>query len=115
MCSRELGKGATGSVYKAERNGELAAIKILEKHGNENYVRLHQNMINEISALERVGNHPYILQIVGYGLDVQWEQDGDSKQGDYIATEVVPHGELFDYVANPRGCLSEAVAKQVFL
>lgn len=37
------------------------------------------------------------------------------KQGDYIATEVVPNGELFDYVDNPMGAISEPVAKQLFL
>jgi len=35
--------------------------------------------------------------------------------GDYIATEVVPNGELFDYVDNPLGGIDEAVAKMLFL
>ena len=35
--------------------------------------------------------------------------------GDYIATEVVPNGELFDYVDNPLGAIDEAVAKMLFL
>ena len=70
----------------------------------------------EIDALNRVNGHPYILKIVGYGFDVVWaDQYGRQKQGDYIATEVVPNGELFDYVDNPMGAISEDVAKQLFL
>ena len=60
----------------AQREGEEAAIKILEKHSSPNYKRLHDNMVAEISALQRVGDHPHILKIVGYGLDLQWEQEG---------------------------------------
>ena len=70
----------------------------------------------EVNALSRVNGHPYILKIVGCGYDVTWrDNNGRQKQGDYIVTEVVPNGELFDYVDNPMGAISEDVAKQLFL
>lgn len=115
VCQRELGTGATGKVYLAEKGGQTAALKILEKKNNPNYQRLHKNMQIEINALNKVNGHPYILKIVGYNFDVTWTQDGKTQQGDYIATEVVPNGELFDYVDNPMGAISEDVAKQIFL
>lgn len=115
MCRRVLGEGATGSVYLATRDGSDYAVKILESNNNPNYDRLRKNMQVEINALERAGVHPHVMQIVGYGFDKSYPQNGVMKQGDYIATHVEPNGELFDYVDNPMGGISEGVAKQLFL
>lgn len=79
MCQRELGTGATGIVYLAQKDGQYAALKILEKNNNPNYQRLHKNMGIEIEALDKVKNHPYILNIVGYNFDVTWNQEGMTK------------------------------------
>ena len=112
VCQRELGTGATGAVYLAQKDNQMGAVKILEKLNNPNYQRLHNNMKVEVNALSRVNGHPYILKIVGCGYDVTWvDNQGRQKQGDYIVTEVVPNGELFDYVDNPMGAISEDVAK----
>ena len=34
--------------------------------------------------------------------------------GDFLATELVSNGELFDFLACSRGAFSEPVAKQLF-
>lgn len=72
-------------------------------------------MQKEIDALNTVGTHPYIMKILGYGFDVNWTFENTTRTGDYIATEVVPNGELFDYVDNPMGGISEGVAKQLLM
>lgn len=91
------------------------ALKVLEQGNNPNYTALHKNMMKEIEALNAVGDHPYIMKIVNHGFDKHWTHNGEDKSGDYIATEVVPNGELFDFVDNPMGAISEPVAKQIFL
>ena len=50
---RELGTGATGSVYLATApNGQKVALKVLVKDSsNPRYGKLHENMIIESSAL----------------------------------------------------------------
>jgi serine/threonine protein kinase len=115
-CRRVLGEGATGDVYLADKDGEQVAIKVLDREAQgAMYPALHKNMQKEIDALNRVGTHSYIMKIVGYGFDVNWTKDNTTRTGDYIATEVVPNGELFDYVDNPMGGISEGVAKQLLL
>ena len=72
-----LGEGATGSVYETVKNGQRAAIKILEKQqAGRNYARLRRNMEIETNALSKVNGHPYILKIVGFNYDVTYEKDG---------------------------------------
>ena len=72
-CKRELGTGATGSVYLAEKDGTDYALKVLVKNLNDpNYERLHKNMEIEIAALKKVGDHPYIMKIVGAEFNVAW-------------------------------------------
>ena len=72
VCVRELGSGATGKVYIGQKEGKSYAIKILERDGNPEYQRLHENMKVEIKALSEVKNHPYIMEIVGHGIDISW-------------------------------------------
>lgn len=51
---------------------------------------------------------------MGAGLDVQWEMAGQQFQGDYLASELVPNGELFDFISCSKGSMSETIAKQAF-
>ena len=110
---RELGEGATGSVFLAEKNNERVALKVLNQN-HKNYLKLHENMIKEKEVLERL-DHPNIMRILEAKLDVSWEIDGQQMRGDYIASEVVPNGELFDFIDSSYGRFSEPVAKHLFV
>ena len=114
-CTRELGTGATGSVYLGQDpNGTMVAVKILEKDEyNPRYAKLHANMIKEIDAL-RALNHPNIIKLISAGLDVNWSQGGVNKTGDYLASELVPNGELFDFISCSKGRMDEPIAKNAF-
>ena len=69
----------------------------------------------EIESL-RALNHPHIMRIVDAKLDVNYvDTDGNQQFGDYIASEVLENGELFDFVQSSRGPIAEHVAKQLFL
>ena len=94
--------GATGIVYLAiTPDGIPCALKILVKNlKNRAYAKLHKNMASEIEALQAL-HHPHIMRILGGELDVTWERNGKTFQGDYIASELLAAGELFDYISNP--------------
>ena len=107
-------EGATGNVYLARRDdGVECALKVLVKTNEAKYKNLHKNMKKEIDALSAL-NHPHIMNILGGRLDVTWEMGGRTFQGDYIASELLSAGELFDYIDNPKGPFSETIAKQLF-
>ena len=112
---RELGTGATGSVYLASHPNfpNNVALKVLVNDGQASYQRLHKNMKIEIDAL-RALNHPHIMRICGAAIDTQWNENGQVKTGDYIASEVLCNGELFDFIDHPRGAIPEEVAKVLF-
>ena len=111
---RILGEGANGLVYLAKKNNKLVALKVLNRN-HENYFLLRINMIKEKEALGHL-NHPNILKIIEARFGVQWvDEVGQEQCGDYIATEVVGNGELFDFIDNPIGRFSEPVAKHLFI
>ena len=68
---RELGTGATGSVYLAEKNGSRAALKVLCQAECRDYGRLHKNMQIEVEALRNL-NHRKIMKILDAKLDVNY-------------------------------------------
>ena len=71
-------------------------------------------MVREIRALQALGHHPHVLRLIDYGLEVQWVEKSCRVAGDFIATEIVPNGELFDFLDSPLGAFSEPVTKQLF-
>ena len=108
-----LGRGATGDVIVAEGpNNERVALKAIRSNSRY-YTQLHRNMVREIEAL-RTLDHPHVLKLVDYGLEAQWMEKECWAAGDFIATEIVPNGELFEFLDSPRGAFSEPVTKQLF-
>ena len=90
------------------------ALKVLNS-SHVNYQRLHENMIKEKDVLEQL-DHRNIMKIIEAKLDAQWvDENGQDQSGDYIASEVVMNGELFDFIDNRHGRFSEPVAKHLFL
>ena len=72
-------------------------------------------MIKEKDVLEQL-DHRNIMKIIEAKLDAQWvDENGQDQSGDYIASEVVMNGELFDFIDNRHGRFSEPVAKHLFL
>ncbi|MFO0943108.1 MAG: serine/threonine-protein kinase [Pirellulales bacterium] len=62
---RELGRGASGIVYKGRetKTGKLVAIKLIRVHSmNKDLMRIDR----EIESLSRL-NHPNIVSIIGHG------------------------------------------------
>lgn len=108
-------EGTTGNVYLATTpDGTTCALKVLIKDSkNSRYANLHKNMAKEIDALEAL-NHPHIMRILGGELDVTWKMGGKRFKGDYIASELLSAGELYDFIDNPKGTIAEPTAKQLF-
>ena len=72
-------------------------------------------MKTEISALLRL-NHPNILRILAAKTKFDYlDGNGMQQRCDYIATEFLPRGELYDFANSERGGFPEPVAKQLFL
>ena len=104
MVERELGTGATGSVYLATApGGQKVALKVLVKDSsNPRYGKLHENMMVESNALQQL-DHPHIMKILGAKMDQSWQQYGQHMEGDYLASELLCNGELFDFIDCERG------------
>jgi len=94
-----LGKGSSGSVYKAldTFSGEEVALKVLDEslfEGERINAAVRQQFMNEASLAGRL-QHPHIAAIL--------EASIDEKSG-YIAVEYVPGGDLSSAV-QPEGLL----------
>ena len=48
-------------------------------------------------------------------MDISWEQYGQHMEGDYLASELLSNGELFDFIDCDKGAFSESHAKRIFL
>ena len=99
-------------VLAKQPDGTPCALKVL-KTTNPRWQMLHKNIIQEIEALQKL-DHPNIMKLIGSGIGAEWIENGETVQGDYLATELVTQGELFDVLASPRGPFTEGVAKRLF-
>ena len=70
-------------------------------------------MHTEINTLKRL-NHDNIVKLIQARFDVEWIQNGQAQLGDYIVTELMPNGELYDFIDNKKGRLEEKFAKIAF-
>ena len=115
QCTRELGKGGQGTVYLGiDPNGRRLAVKTIVKDVNDKeYEQAHKGFVREVDALERT-DHPNIIKIVYAQPDATWIQDGKTKTGDVIVTELAPRGELFDLIVASDRRLEEPIAKYAF-
>ena len=112
-CTKELGSGATGKVYLGQHlDGTQVAVKVLNSQ-HPKYESLRDSLHTEINTLKRL-NHENIVKLIQARFDVQWIQNGQAQFGDYIVTELMPNGELYDFIDNKKGRLEEKFAKIAF-
>jgi len=92
-----LGKGTFATVYLAQRtaNGEIYAIKVLDKH---QIVELNEveHTIAERAILAEL-NHPFLMTLYAAF---------QTQESLYLVLEYIPGGELFFHLRK-RGCFSE--------
>jgi serine/threonine-protein kinase len=104
-----IGKGGMGEVFRAHQLNlkRDVAIKVISE---EILQDLEENPQEVASAMERLQRevqtmarvrHPNVLQIYDYG-SVKVQQNGSSKQVQYIAMEYVP-GNTFRYTMSEEG------------
>ena len=70
-------------------------------------------MQTEIDTLKRL-NHENIVKLIQAQFNVEWIQNGHVQSGDYIVTELMPNGELYDFIDNVKGRMEEKFAKVAF-
>lgn len=89
---RTLGKGSCSKVQLAKHrtNGELVAIKMIQK---ENFIksRRHQERLRREVRILSLLQHPFIVSLKGVV---------ETKDTVYIVMEYASGGELFDYISN---------------
>lgn len=88
----------------------FAAIKVAKPES-----RVHkQAIVNETNILRKL-NHPNIAKLIDSHIDIDWEDErGEIKQVSAIVTELVPHGELSEFITK-TGRLEETIARYHFL
>ena len=70
-------------------------------------------MQTEINTLKRL-NYENIVKLIQAQFNVEWIQNGHVQSGDYIVTELMPNGELYDFIDNEKGRMEEKFAKIAF-
>ena len=91
---RTLGQGATAKVKIGEKDGEDFAVKIL-KDVREGDMKALQRELESLEALD----HPNILKVHNYDFKGTLVKPGcQPKQVIYIVSELIPNGELLDYL-----------------
>jgi len=97
----ELGRGGFSVVKKAVRkdNGEVYAVKIIEKNQSEEELALLQREIDIMQKLD----HKNIISL---------KEVYDEQETIYLVMELVQGGELFDQIVS-RGTYSEADAANI--
>ena len=64
----------------------------------------------EVKALKSI-DHPNVIKIIDHGTD-KYKTNNETKEINYIATELVTRGELFNYIKAEK--FSESLARYVF-
>ena len=108
---KHLGSGHYSKVVlgRHEDTGQLVAIKLRK----EKYAISDEMFLKEAKALASV-KHLNISKLIDYGYNKQIEYyDGGKRDAVYLVIEVIPNGELFDYVAL-AGAFSEKIARHYF-
>lgn len=107
---RLIGRGDSGSVYHGQHTKShiQVALKIFDDRILEEFRDQIDNEVNIISQLD----HPNISRYVDSG-DAELIFNGRTKPGYYIALELVPGGQLFDYI-DMTGAFSEEIARYYF-
>jgi len=66
-------------------------------------------MRQEVDRMQML-NHPNILKVITSGFGEHKKRSGEIRNVNYVVTELVDGGDLFDYIAMP-GAFSETVAR----
>lgn len=105
QLGRLLGRGNFAKVYQGRclEDSSEVAIKVIDKAANVK-APLEQLIVQEISAMRRLGHHPNILKL---------HEVLASKPRIYLVMELAPGGELFSKLKK-RGRFSEATSREYF-
>ena len=98
---RTLGSGFSAKVKEATSSeGQQFAIKIFRLDNPEFNVRAFQLLRDEVKSVN-ILDHKHVLKYFEFNENAVWnKKDGSQVNVAYIVSELVPGGELFDYVAN---------------
>ena len=94
-----LGSGAFGEVRMCvhRESGAQRAVKVLRKSNMDDDEK--RMLFNEINILKEI-DHPNIIKIFGVEQDADYiKPSGKKSKATFLAIELAPNGELFDYVA----------------
>jgi len=100
-----IGKGSDGIAKLATKQGKTFCLKIIPINNTSKLERVKQ----EIKALERLRNHPKIIQI-----EESFHYVKDGKKCICIVTELFGSCNLADYLKQKKGKLEEEEAKKIF-
>ena len=70
-------------------------------------------IMNEISAMLNINNHPNVVQLLDHGNAEYSNSQGKIKEVWYIVLELANGGELFDFI-DSLGSFDERVARYFF-
>ncbi len=100
ICTKTLGSGVSAKVKLAtDTKGTYVAIKIFDKSNLSNCSKVLSTLKHEIDVYKNL-DHPYMVRLLDYKENaILVKSDGKQVQVAYIVMELIPGGELFDYVA----------------
>lgn len=111
-----LGAGSFSKVFLAEhcKTEEKYAIKIVPKHKSKYAKEFNQLTVSEIKLLRKL-DHKNIIRLYDYSAKENLvSPTGKEKEVFYMALELIPGGELFDFVFQ-TGRFEEKYARYYFL
>ena len=94
-----LGTGFSAKVKEAtSSDGQQFAIKIFRLDNPEFNIRAFQLLRDEVQSVN-ILDHKHVLKYFEFNENAVWnKKDGSQVNVAYIVSELVPGGELFDYV-----------------
>ncbi|GJQ11449.1 hypothetical protein GpartN1_g3240.t1 [Galdieria partita] len=101
-----VGKGASGSVYfaKSKLNGQLAAVKVIDKSKVFAASSTSRHLTDERLLLQLAGKHPFIV-----GLRAAFQ----TREKFYLVTDFCEGGDLFYYLHHHRRKIPEQQVKRI--
>eukprot|EP00292_Cryptomonas_paramecium_P009558 CAMPEP_0113681972 /NCGR_PEP_ID=MMETSP0038_2-20120614/12343_1 /TAXON_ID=2898 /ORGANISM="Cryptomonas paramecium" /LENGTH=248 /DNA_ID=CAMNT_0000600867 /DNA_START=77 /DNA_END=819 /DNA_ORIENTATION=+ /assembly_acc=CAM_ASM_000170 len=89
VCTKQIGEGQFGQVFKGKYHGKKCAVKRLKSGVSKEHLE-YQSIVMEMSVLMTIGCHPNIVEFIGACVDdsnnpmIVEEYAGDCNLDDYL-------------------------------
>jgi carbon catabolite-derepressing protein kinase len=109
---QEIGFGVTARVFKAEKEGKMFALKLINETKKTRIETNKKALLQEAKVLQSI-QHPNIIKLKDFGENATLiKKDGTEEQVVYVVLELAEGGEMLDYM--DKGGFSDDICRYFF-